>query len=76
MRQRQRSTKTIAARKQTTREREDENYACSVGPQEDFDARLLDRDKEYYGAKSGKILDKRLARDARKLEIKNTLRCL
>ncbi len=74
MRQRQRSTKTTGARKQTTRERGDEKHACSVAPQKDFEARLLDRDQECYGAKSGKIPDKRLACHARKLEIENAKR--
>ncbi len=36
----------------------DEEYLCSALPEENFEARLMDWDKDYYGTKSGKVLDR------------------
>ena len=49
-------------------------YLCSALPEENFEQRLMDWEKDYYGAKSGKVLDKDKVHEATELEIENMQR--
>ena len=49
-------------------------YLCSALPEENFEQRLMHWEKDYYGAKSGKVLDKDKVHEARELEIENMQR--
>ncbi len=51
-----------------------EEFLCSALPEGNFEARMMDWDKAYYGKQIGKVLDKDKACEAAKLEIESTQR--